>query len=166
MPLVEFSTNHRVREVLGDRSALEVMTGRKPTTTAKLAMWTGVKIKDARQITAKMTVLNRYCARLERSLHRLHETVRGVQEARQRRKALKAAGGHPGMNFRVGDFVMVTSEKTQANPRRHSKLNVLWQGPYEVTGGSPPKYQVRLLGEDAIATVHWRKMVRLAGAGY
>merc|ERR1711938_69527 len=61
---------------------------------------------------------------------------------------------------------MVTSEKTQANPRRHSKLNVLWQGPYEVTGGSPPKYQVRLLGEDAIATVHWRKMVRLAGAGY
>ena len=35
LPLVEFTINHRERGVLGNRSAIEVMTGKKPTTTTK-----------------------------------------------------------------------------------------------------------------------------------
>ena len=34
LPLVEMTINHRERGVLGDRSAIEVMTGRKPASTS------------------------------------------------------------------------------------------------------------------------------------
>ena len=139
------------------------MTGRKPTTTANLALWSGVKLKDSKKLQMPVAMIERHCARLEQSLWRLHEAVRDLAEARVRRKALKAAGGKPGMNFRVGDLVMVTTGKNQANPLRNHKLLMPRQGPYEVIAGSTPKYKLRLLGDDAVHTVHWRKMVRIAG---
>ena len=59
---------------------------------------------------------------------------------------------------------MVSASNNQANPIRNHKVHVHWQGPYEVVAGSgPTSYQVQLLGDDAVATVHWRKMRRLAG---
>ena len=61
---------------------------------------------------------------------------------------------------------MVTTGGNQASKKRTHKLNTKWQGPYEVLGGSPPRYRLRLLGDDDGHDVHWRKMVRLAGPDY
>ena len=62
---------------------------------------------------------------------------------------------------------MVTSSGNQANPTANTKIHMLWQGPYEVTGcDGPTHFHVRLLGDDAVTTVHWKKMRRLAGPGY
>ena len=45
LPLMEFIVNHRPRTVLGGRSAIEVVTGRKPSTPVKLVLWKGIKMK-------------------------------------------------------------------------------------------------------------------------
>ena len=164
LPLVQMTINHRERGVLGDRSALEVMTGRKPASTTYLAVWAGVKIKEARKFVSKRTLLEQHCARLEVALARLHEKVKSKQEARQRQKALRAAGRQPGQAFHRGDYVMVSASSNQANPFRNHNFNVFWQGPYEVVAGSgPTSYQVKLLGDTEVSEVHWRKMRRLAG---
>ena len=166
LPAIEFCSNNRHRDVLGGLSALEVMNGRKPATPVNLALWSGVKMKDAKTLVARTDRIKKHCARLERSLARLHEAVRNETEARLRRKALREARRPPGMNFRVGDYVMVTTGGNQASKKRTHKLSTKWQGPYEVLAGSPPEYRIRLLGDDAEYDVHWRKMVRLAGPDY
>ena len=38
LPMIEVVTNHRYRVVLGGRSAIEVMTGRKPASPVTLAV--------------------------------------------------------------------------------------------------------------------------------
>ena len=59
---------------------------------------------------------------------------------------------------------MVTAANNQANPVRSHKVNVFWQGPYEVVAGSgPTSYRVRMLGDTQEAEVHWQKLRRLAG---
>ena len=164
LPLVEFTINHRERGVLGNRSAIEAMTGQKPTSTTKLAVWSGVKMKNARGLVTTWARVEQHCARLEISLQRLHEKVKDQEEARMRRKALRAAKRPPGQNFNTGDYVMVTSANNQSNPFRTHKVMVHWQGPYEVLGGAgPTEYEVRLLGDTDKSTVHWKKMRRLAG---
>ena len=164
LPLVEMVINHRDRDVLGTRSAIEVMTGRKPASTTNLAVWAGVKLKEARRFLTTTERVERHCARLFVSLGRLHEGVRDVQEARLRRKALRAANRSPGQQFNVGDYVMVTAGNNQANPQRNHKIMMHWQGPYQVVGGEgPTSYNVQLLGDDAVTEVHWSKMRRLAG---
>ena len=163
-PMLEFVINHRIREVLGHRSALEVLTGRKPASTTTLAVWAGVKMNDMRKFVTSVEVVERHCARLDLTLSRLHEAVRSADEARLRRRAIKAAGRHPGQSFNVGDYVMLTAEKNQANPVRNHKVGMFWQGPYEVVGAvGPTKYEVKLLGDDKVVTVHWKVMRRLAG---
>ena len=131
------------------------MTGRKPTRTTELAVWSGAKMKDATKVTATIDLLERHCARLQHSLQRLHEAVRARDEARLRRKAIRAARDGPGQRFNVGDFAMVTASHNQANPERTHKVCVHWQGPYEVVGGAgPTEYEVRLLGDEEVHTVH------------
>ncbi|MAA69217.1 MAG: hypothetical protein CL915_10755 [Deltaproteobacteria bacterium] len=165
--LIEFTANNRERDVLGKRSAIEVMTGQPPTTTVNLALWAGAKLKDARKFEAKTALVEKHCARLEVSLHRLHEAVKDEQEAALRRKMLRAANKQPVMDFNTGDYVLVTASGNQANPTSNHKVNMLWQGPYEVVGGDgPAHHEVRLLGDTTTATVHWRKLVRLAGPDY
>ena len=140
------------------------MTGHKPVSTTVLAVWSGVKIKQARKFVAKRTLVESYCAKLEVALGRLHEKVRDQREARQRQKALRAAKRHPGQAFHRGDYVMVAAANNQANPVRSHKVKVFWQGPYEVLGGDgPTSYRVRMLGDTQEAEVHWMKLRRLAG---
>ena len=70
------------------------------------------------------------------------------------------------MHFRRGDYVMVTAAGNQANVKRHSKPMVKWQGPYECMGlaeGDPDKVLVRLVGQDDVAKVSWRRVYRIAG---
>ena len=79
--MVEFTINHRVRDVLGGRSsALEVMNDRKPATTINLSVWAGVKMKDNHDNGRRV---DQHCVRLENSLTRLHEEVLNLQEGRQ-----------------------------------------------------------------------------------
>ena len=163
LPLVEFTLNAKWRDVLAGRSALEVMNGQKTANPVNLAVWAGVRMKNARKFSTTTTRVEQHCACLEISLARLHEAARDVQEARDRRRATRNQRTHS-QEFAVGDYVMVKAEDTQANPIRGHKAMVHWQGPYEVTAAiSATKYQVRLLGEDKQSTVHWQKMRRLAG---
>ena len=91
LPMIEVVTNHRYRVVLGGRSAIEVMTGRKPVSPVTLAVWSGVKMKTAKKFVGKSELVERHCAKLELSLHRLHEAVRDLEEDRLRRKAIREA---------------------------------------------------------------------------
>ena len=71
------------------------------------------------------------------------------------------------MRFERGDYVMVTAADNQANIKRHAKIMVKWQGPYEVMGlldGAPNKIRVRLVGQDKIANVSWRRVRRIASS--
>ena len=71
------------------------------------------------------------------------------------------------MRFNVGDYVMVSATKNQANRKRHNKNMVRWQGPYEVmsTTEAPAIFEVRLVGTEVTSRVHWQKMIRIAGPG-
>ena len=51
MPLAEYAINHRRRDILGDRSAVEIVTGRQPRTAADLTLYSGTKLKDAEELT-------------------------------------------------------------------------------------------------------------------
>ena len=54
----------------------------------------------------------------------------------------------------------------QANVQRHSKVMVKYQGPYEcmgLDGDDPDKVLVRLVGQDDVAKVSWRRVFRIAG---
>ena len=64
------------------------------------------------------------------------------------------------MRFNVGDYVMVSAVKNQANRQRHSKVMVRWQGPYEVVRVAEPPaiFEVRLVGTTTPKKVHWQKM--------
>ena len=62
---------------------------------------------------------------------------------------------------------MVTAADNQANIKRHGKIMVKWQGPYEVMGlldGAPNKIRVRLVGTERIASVSWRRTRRIASS--
>lgn len=165
LALIEYSIMHRKRTVLGGRSAIEVMTGRQPDNAVRMALWTGVRLKDARRGDIDMAMVDKYCERLEKSLANLHEQVRDEGERRRRRQAMMTARA-PAMRFNVGDLVVIPAEDNMANPFRHSKLMCRWQGPYEVVRPvSEVEYIVQLLGEDRMSHVHWKRMRRLAGPG-
>ena len=70
------------------------------------------------------------------------------------------------MYFRRGDYVMVAAAGNQANVQRHSKIMVKYQGPYECMGlvnDDPDKVLVRLVGQDDVTKVSWRRVYRIAG---
>ena len=104
--------------------------------------------------------------KLAASLECMHEAVRTEGERRQRQQALCESEKEGNLHFHVGDFVMVAATGNQANIKRHSKVQVKWQGPYEVVGfvdNSPTKLVVKLVGQDDTDNVHWRRCRRIAG---
>ena len=46
--------------VLGGWSAIEVLTGRKPDSAAKLTMWSGLKMKEAITRVMDVSVIEQY----------------------------------------------------------------------------------------------------------
>ena len=167
LPLAEYAINHRTRDILGGRSAVEVMTGRAPRTAADLALYSGPTLKEAVDLSMPAALVDQYCDQLAESLAVMHDEARDAEEANRRRRALREAGKGPGMRFNVGDYVMVSATKNQANRKRHNKNMVRWQGPYEVmsTTEAPTMFEVRLVGTEATSRVHWQKMIRIAGPG-
>ena len=167
LPLAEYAINHRTRDILGGRSAVEVMTGRAPRTATDLALYSGPTLKEAVDLSMPAALVDQYCDQLAESLATMHDEARDAEEANRRRRALREAGKGPGMRFNVGDYVMVSATKNQANRKRHNKNMVRWQGPYEVmsTTEAPTIFEVRLVGTEVTSRVHWQKMIRIAGPG-
>ena len=124
MPLAEYAINHRRRDILGGRSAVEIVTGRQPRTAADLTLYSVTKLKDAEELTLSQERVAKYCVKLNESLERMHEVARDKEEENRRKRARKEASKGPGMRFNVGDYVMVSAVKNQANRQRHSKIMV------------------------------------------
>ena len=168
LPLAEYAINHRRRDILGGRRSVEIMTGRTLRTPTDLASWSGTKLKEAKKLQLPAERAAKYVEKLAASLERMHEAVRTEGERRQRQQALRESGKEGNLRFQVGDFVMVAAKGNQVNVQRHNKVQVKWQGPYEVIGNvdhSPAKLVVRLVGQDGTANVHWRRCRRIAGPG-
>ena len=47
LPLAEYDINNRVRDILGDRNAVEVMTGHMSRTAADLVLHSDVNLRDS-----------------------------------------------------------------------------------------------------------------------
>ena len=65
--------------------------------------------------------VDEYCQQLHESLGRMHEEARDMEEQNRRKRARAEVNKGPGMRFNVGDYVMVSAVKNQANRQRHSK---------------------------------------------
>ena len=167
LPLAEYAINHRRRAILGDRSAVELMTGRAPRNAADLTLYSGPTLKQTVNLSMSTALVDQYCEQLTESLAMMHEEARDIEVENRRRRALREAGKGPGMRFNAGDYVMVSATKNQANRKRHNKNMVRWQGPHEVLGAAeaPAIFRVRLVGTEAEKLVHWQKMIRISGPG-
>ena len=166
LPLAEYAINHRRRAILGDRSAVEIMTGRQPRTPVDLAVWSGPNLKEAKEMRLPAQRADAYMDRLAESLALMHERVRDKDQHDRRVRAMREARRGHAMHFRRGEYVMVAAEGNQANVQRHSKVMVKYQGPYECMGldsDDPDKVLVRLVGQDDVAKVSWRRVFRIAG---
>ena len=172
LPLVQYAINHRPRKFLGNRTPIEVMTGRAPDQALDLVLWTGVKLEDATAVEAGIEQVDKYCDRLETSLNVMHQEIQDAELERQRAKAAAEANSKLAHRFEVGDLVMVTVAKTSVNASCTSKPRLRWQGPLEVTSvpaGAPSVLFVRLLGDpDTVkpVAVHWTRVKRFAGKDY
>ena len=101
-------------------------------------------------------MVDQYCDQLAVSLGELHEECRDAEVENRRQSAMKEADKGPGMRFNVGDYVVVSATKNQANRQSHNKNMVKWQGPYEVTGTADgtSKFSVLLVGTADVKDVH------------
>ena len=163
LPLIEFVVNYRPRDVLGGRSAIEVTTGHRPRNALELVLWKGLLMKNATELKVKAERVSEFCTNLFASLDRMHEEIASEAERKRRLKAARQAR-NPGMQFSVGDLVMVSAVKNAANVQRHSKLMVFWQGPYQVVDVlSTTTLNVQNIGGGKVVPVSWRKCKRLGG---
>ena len=169
LPLVQYTINHRPRKSLGNRSPIEVMTGRAPDQALDLVLWTGVKLEDATAVEAGIEQVDKHCDRLEASLAIMHQEIEDGELKRQREKAAADANSRHAHRFQVGDLIMITVTKTSINASCKSKPRLRWQGPLEVTSipeGAPSVLYVRLLGDPEQVKpvpVHWTRCKRFAG---
>ena len=167
LPLAEYAINHRRRDILGGRSAVEIMTGRLPRTPVDLICWSGPDMKEAVEMRLPAERADAYMDRLAASLDLMHEQVRSKADHDRRMHARREARKGHAMRFETGDYVMVCAEDNQANIKRHAKNMVFWQGPYEVLGlvdGNPTQVRVRLVGQEAEAGIDWKKCFRIASS--
>ena len=152
LPIVQFTLNHMLRKVLGNRSPIHVMTGIEPESTLQLCLWNGVKLKDVTSIEAHMDMLEGYCRDLAAAIDVLHTEVHDADVLRARKKAAREARNkHKGAYaFNVGDIVMVAAEDNSANVQRRAKQMVRWQGPYQIVRrASATEFDVLLYGDTA-----------------
>ena len=77
---MNFVLNHRCLETLGGHTPLEVMTGRPPTLPMNLALWKGLKIKDAELIETPVETVNKYMDELVEAVEMLNDVVKTKQD--------------------------------------------------------------------------------------
>lgn len=145
------------------------MTGTAPRTPLQIVMWNGVTIKDAEGRDVEWKRVDKYMDKLTKALDDLHQKVKTKADANRLKKAARAANAKRGLQFEIGDLVMVAVWGNSAHVKRGSKLCPTWQGPYQVTGTvSPTSYQVNLLGREdkPPKTVHWSRIKRFGGPDF
>ena len=168
LELVNYGLTHMCRGVLGGRTPLEVMTGRKSKSAVDMVLWCGKKLKDSTSITTQLALVQEYCQEVADALDAMHSDIRDETMQRLRRQAAREArekfkGAH---DFSVGDLVMVAAKSNSANVTRKSKIMVTWQGPYQIVGqASQSQFDVLLLGSPTGTEkpVHWTRIKRFAG---
>ena len=169
IPLINFGLSHINRPVLGGRTPLEVMTGRKPRSAVDLVLWSGKYLKDATSITAELDMVKKHCADLAKALDVVHSDVTDKTMIRLRKQCLREArdkrkGAHA---FTIGDLVMVAGKDNSANAVRKAKIMMRWQGPYQIVAQtSNSQFDVLLLGSPpgTEKPVHWTRLKRFGGA--
>ena len=87
LPLTEYAINHRRRELLGDRSSVEIITGRVPLTPTDLVIWSVTKLKDTKKLQLSAERATKYVAKFAGSLERIHEAVHTESESLHRQPA-------------------------------------------------------------------------------
>ena len=122
-------------------------------------------MKEVTGGTVTTELVDNYCEQLSEHLEQLHEEARSAETVNRRQRAAREAGKGPGMQFCIGDYVMVSATKNQANRQRRNKNMVRWQGPYEVVGfhSAPTELEVKLVGTADVKKVSWKKCRRIAG---
>ena len=168
LPVATYAINHRPREILGGKTSVNIMTGRKPRTTIDLVLYSGPNLKEAKENKISVEDLQNFVRDLDKSVCALHEAAISQEQKQRRRRAIKESNAQGAMRFEKGDYVVVSASNNQAHKHKLSKLSVNWHGPYEVVAlvdGSPSTLKVRLVGAPADKTfdVSWRKVRRIAG---
>ena len=74
--MIQYVLNHMLRKSLGMRSAVEVMTGRKPRDTVELTVYMGKLLKDATRADITLKRLETICGDLAKRVAELHEEVK------------------------------------------------------------------------------------------
>ena len=129
LPLINFGLTHMNRAVLGGRTPLEVMTGRKPKSAVDIVLWCGKYLKDATNITALLDMVKKHCKKLaEALLDVMHSEITDATMVRLRKRCAKEAnkkrsGAHA---FAIGDLVMVAGTGNSANVVRRAKIMMKW----------------------------------------
>ena len=90
LPVVTYAINHRPRKILGGRSSVHIMTGRKPKTTVDMILFTGPSLKNSQRHQLSMQQLQKHIDELDKSITLLHETARTQEDKQRRRRAQKA----------------------------------------------------------------------------
>ena len=103
--MVEFVVNHRPRDVLGGRCAIEVTTGHRPRNVLEMVLWKGLLMKDTTKMKTTTARVEEFYNDLFESLGHLHEEVVSEAERKQSLKATRQART-PGMRFSEGDLVI------------------------------------------------------------
>ena len=169
-PLLEYVMNHRPRDSLGGRCPIHVMTGRAPDLAIDLALWMGVKLKDATLLEGGVERIDQYCDKLEAALQQMHEEIKDKEMKRLRAQALKEAELTTAHRFQVGDLVMVACRDTSLNPVEKRKPAVKWQGPCEVVAvPTVSELHVCVLGDPPHIKpkpVHWTRVRLFAGKDF
>ena len=124
IPLINFGLSHINRPVLGGRTPLEVMTGRKPRSAVDIVLWCGKYLKDATNITANLDMVKKHCEDLEKAVDAIHTEITDKTMLRLRKQCAREAqkkrkGDHA---FNVGDIVMVAGSNNSANVTRRTKI--------------------------------------------
>ena len=88
---------------MGNRSAIELMTGKQPDSAVRLAAYSGVKMKDVVTGHVDVGIVEKYCEDLLDSLEVLHADSRNRADAQRRQHVLRQAKKGPGMRFNPGD---------------------------------------------------------------
>ena len=169
LPLIQYILNTRERDVLGGRTPIEVMTGYKPQTALDMVLWKGTLLKDAEGHVVKRDQVEHYCVKLAAALDAMHQKLANEEAERRQKRFAKAANTKRGIQFEIGDLVMVAAWGNAAHVQRSSKLCPNWQGPYEIVEPiSVSAYKVRLLGRPSKTPkpVHWSRMKRFGDASF
>ena len=99
----------RPRQVLGNHSAVELMTIKKPDFTVKPTAYSDVKMKDVITTHVELHQIKQFCADLMDSLEVPHADARDRSDAQRRQHVLRQAKKGSGMRFNTVDFVLMSA---------------------------------------------------------